>query len=90
MAHKKSKYDPDTQETCIQTDIQERMHQILTRGGDNFFNVATGWYDGFINPLTGKMETGDRTTREYNRDYYNGSSMPGNFDEFIISQPKML
>lgn len=84
-AHKKSKYDPEVSDTSIQPNISEKISNVIDRKFDRYKNPETGFYDGFLNRDTGKIETKEI---ELNEDY-RGSSTPGYYDEFVISNPRI-
>lgn len=83
--HKKSKYDPKTQDTSIQENVSQQIDDVLTRKYDSAQNPETGYYDMHRNYKTGELEP-----RQHTSEYRGESASDSNaFDEFIIEKPQV-
>lgn len=83
--HKKSKYDPEVEDTSIQGDIKNKIDGVLGRKYDRYLNPESGYYDGYIDKETGLVGSKEPEGKEGFRGEMNGRD----FDEFVISKPKM-
>lgn len=83
VAHKKSKYDPKTQDTSIQPEGAEKIDEVLNRKYDRYLNPESGYYDGYINQKTGEISS----QKPKGTEGYRGEMTGIDFDEFIISKP---
>jgi hypothetical protein len=83
--HKKSKYDPKTQDTSIQENVSQHIDDVLTRKYDSAQNPETGYNDMHQNYKTGELEP-RQNTNEY---IGNSNSDAHVFDEFVIEKPQI-
>lgn len=85
VQHKKSKYDPDVEDTSIQDNPEQKIDQVLKRKFDRYLNPETGYYDGFVDQDTGAMNTNWPEEKEG----FRGDMSGRDFDEFVISKPEI-
>lgn len=85
VQHKKSKYDPETEDTSIQGNSEQKIDQVLKRKFDRYLNPESGYYDGFVDQDTGVMNSEWPKEDEG----YRGDMSGRDFDEFVISKPEI-